>query len=124
MLVEMIDSRSMRLAVLRSFLVTTLALAGGVGDDGADRQIGPVGMAVVPRQMDAARVIVDMRDPQMLARRIGLGQAAGEEAVGLLQSFEMQRGFGTLMEHGANLRTTRAIVASNLIQIGYPFRMK
>jgi hypothetical protein len=39
----------------------------------------------------------------MFAGRIGLGQAAGEEAVGLLQSFEMQRGFGTLMEHEANV---------------------
>jgi hypothetical protein len=60
-------------------------------------------MAVVAGQVQAARVIVDMGDPHMFQARIRLCQAAGEEAPGLVQAVEAQRGFGTLLEHARSL---------------------
>ena len=51
------------------------------------------------RQMDAARLVVDMRNPQMFLAGIGLGEAIGEESPGRIETIETQRGFGTLMEH-------------------------
>jgi hypothetical protein len=54
----------------------------------------------------------------MFLRRVGLGKAPGEKAAGLLQTVETQRGFGTLMEHDANLITARISVASNRVLKG------
>ena len=97
------------------------AVARRVGDDHADRHVGAVGIAVMAAEVNAARVVVDMRDPQMLLLRVGFGQAAGEEAPGLLQAIEMQRGFGTLMEHGANLCEGGRASDFNRVRNGHPF---
>jgi hypothetical protein len=98
------------------------AVSRGVGDNVADRQIGAVHAAVMASEVKASRLVVDMRDPEMLLGRIGFGQAAGEEAACLLESVEMQRGFGTLMEHGANLCESGPASDFNLVGFGYPIR--
>jgi len=97
------------------------AMPRGVGDDGADRQFGAVGMAVVAAEVQAPRIVVDMGDPQMFLGRIGIGQAAREETACLLKSGKAQRGFGTLMEHGVNLCQGTGSGDLNRIRNGYPF---
>lgn len=77
------------------------AVAGGIGDQLAQRKGGPALVAVMARQMDTAGAVVDMRDPQIFALGIGFGETVGEEAAGRVEAVEQQRGFGTLMEHGA-----------------------
>ena len=60
-------------------------------------------VALMARQMEAARLIVDMRDPQAFAARIGVGEAAREEGPGCGQPVELQREFGTLIPHARSL---------------------
>ena len=55
------------------------AVLSGVGDDFAEREIGAVRIAFVTSQVEAARLAVDMGNPQAFAKRIPVGQAAGEE---------------------------------------------
>jgi len=51
-----------------------------VGNDRAKREVGPALVALVPRQMKTARLIVEVGDPQGFERRIALGETAGEES--------------------------------------------
>ena len=51
--------------------------------------------------MHAARLIIDMGDPQAFAGGIAVGQAAGKELTGGGQAVELQRKFGTLIPHAA-----------------------
>ena len=53
--------------------------------------------------MQAARRLVDMGDPQALAGRVGIGDAAGEEGAGSREAVELEREFGTLMAQGSSL---------------------
>jgi hypothetical protein len=99
------------------------AVARRIGDNGADRHFSAVDAAVMARQVHAAYIVVDMRDPQMLLGGVRLGETAGEEAVRLLQSVETQRGFGTLMEHDPGLCERARASDLNLVRFGYPFRM-
>ncbi len=95
-----------------------------VGDDLTDRQVGTVGVAVMAREVQAARIVIDMRDPEMFLVGVRLREAAGEETPRLLQSVETQRGFGTLMEHGAGLCESVSFRDLNRIRNGYLFRRK
>lgn len=51
-----------------------------IGNNGAQRQAGPAIVTVMPREVDAPRLVVDMRNPHMFLGAIGLGEAFGEEA--------------------------------------------
>jgi hypothetical protein len=51
--------------------------------------------------MDAARLLVDVRHPQALPRRIFVGQAAREEGARCEEAVELEREFDTLMPHDA-----------------------
>lgn len=75
------------------------AVAGGVGDYLPHRNRHTALIAVVARKVDAAGTVVDMRNPEMFAERVGFGEAVGEEAAGRFVAVEQQRGFGTLMKH-------------------------
>ena len=102
------------------------AMRGGIIDDIAQRQAGTTDIAVMVRQMDAPRLIIDMRDPQMLFVRVGLGQAIGEEALGRIKASKSQRGFGTLIEHADCIRARVAGSDANRIRCGPaigPYRM-
>lgn len=60
------------------------AVACGVGDHLAKREgAGAVG-AIMTGQMDAARLLIDMRDPKMFAGRVEFGEAADKKAPGCL----------------------------------------
>ena len=52
----------------------------GVPDDFAQRKLRPSLIAVVARQVKAARPVIDVRDPQAFATGIGIREAAGEES--------------------------------------------
>ncbi len=75
---------------------------GSVDDDFTQRECSLGLAAVVARKMQATRFVVDMRDPQALARGIGIGHAPGEEGRGRREAVELQREFGTLIPHGRN----------------------
>ena len=62
-----------------------------IGDDPAQRKVGPAIVAVMPREVDAPRLIVDVGDPQMFLGWIGLGEAIGEESPGRFEAVESQR---------------------------------
>ena len=77
------------------------AVRGGIGDDRADREFGAALIALMARQVEAARLVIDMGDPQAFARGIAVGDAAGEERLGSGKPIEFQREFGTLIPHRA-----------------------
>ena len=69
-----------------------------------DRPRGKVCAARVsfmPRQMDAVQLAIDVRDPQALSSRIGLGKAASKERAGRIRSVQLERLCGTLIAHPA-----------------------
>ena len=62
-----------------------------VGDDLAQREAGPAIIAVMPRKVDAPRLIVDVGDPQMFLGWVSLGEAIGKESPGRFKTNESQR---------------------------------
>ena len=84
----------------------------------AQREVGAGLVARIARQMQAARVVIDMRDPQALARRIAVGETAGEKFAGGGEAVEFQRKFGTLIPHACSLCETGEPPTSNRIRIG------
>ena len=91
------------------------AMLGGVGDDRPQWKIRPRIVARMARQMDAARPLVGVRDPQVLAARIAVGQAAREEGPGRGEPVELQRRFGTLIPHGVSLASARSNADCNRV---------
>ncbi len=57
------------------------AMLGGVGDDLPQQEVGAALIAVMARQMQASRAIIDMGDPQAFALGIAIGQAPGEKGL-------------------------------------------
>ena len=55
------------------------AMHRSIGDDRAKREIGPNPVPLMARQVNAASLFVDVRDPQVLPRRVRVGDASGEE---------------------------------------------
>ena len=82
------------------------SVGGGIGDDLAHREIGAGLVTLVAGKMEAAGLIVDMRDPQAFTARVGIGDAAGEEAARGSQAIELERKFGTLKPPNRKLRTS------------------
>ena len=79
------------------------AVKRGIGDDRADRELGAGRAAVMVRDVEAARLAVEMRHPQAFARRVGVGETACEEAPGGVEPIQFQRWFGTLISHGEGI---------------------
>jgi hypothetical protein len=73
-------------------------------------------IAFVAADVQAARLIIDMGDPQALAGDIEFGEAAAEELPGRGKSIELQREFGTLVPHGFAL--TEPAVPFDLNRVG------
>ena len=63
----------------------------------------PVSSPMVARQMDAAGLLVDMRDPQILARGSPRARQPAKKSTGGGEPVELQRKFGTLIPHAACL---------------------
>jgi hypothetical protein len=55
---------------------------GGIEDDLADRYLGPGLITLVAGDVKAARMIVDMCNPEDFAARVAFGQAAPQEFAG------------------------------------------
>ena len=51
----------------------------GIDDDVAEREVDAAGVAAMMRDMEAARLRIEMRNPQAFMRRIGFSEAAGEK---------------------------------------------
>ena len=96
---------------------------GGIGDDRAKRKIGAGFIALMTSQMEASRLIIDMRDPQALQVRSCLTEAAAEERLGSCKPIELQRVFGTLIPHAGSLGTHDGAAHLNRLQNGYPLWM-
>ncbi len=79
------------------------AVSRRVGDDRADGENGAFFIAFVAAQVDASGLLIDMRDPQAFAHRIGVGEAAGKEVASGLAPFQFQRKIGTLISHSGRL---------------------
>jgi hypothetical protein len=79
------------------------AMLGRIGDDVAERETGAALVTDVARDVDAARLLVDVRDPQAFPLRIAIGEAAGEKGPRGREAIELQRVFGTLISHARNL---------------------
>jgi len=54
--------------------------------------------------MEATRVVVDVRDPQLFEVCIIFGQATGKKLSSRRQTIELQRKFGTLITHALATR--------------------
>ena len=59
--------------------------------------------ALVPGQMQALTLSVQVRDPQTLSSRVGLGEATREEVAGGSRSVQLERLCGTLIAHPIQL---------------------
>jgi hypothetical protein len=53
-----------------------------IGDDRLQREVRAVSVAGMMREVDTARLVVGVRDPQLLASRVAVGKAASEEGAG------------------------------------------
>ena len=67
------------------------AVRRGVADYVAEGKGGTAYVAIMAGKVDAARLVVDMGDPQMLPVGTGLGKESGEETPGRLEPVQLQR---------------------------------
>jgi hypothetical protein len=93
------------------------SMHGHIDDDPAKGEIDPARVAAVAGKMDAARLFIEMRDPQHLPCRVLLGEAAGKELMRRRRSIELQRKFGTLILHPLALTKVRS--ASDWKRVGF-----
>ena len=61
------------------------AMRRRIRHDRTKRNVRAARVAVVAGEMEAVRLAVDVRHPQTLSSRIGLGKAAGEEGPGRIE---------------------------------------
>ena len=80
------------------------AMLSGIDDNGPQREGCTRFVPRIAREMDAPGLVIDMCDPQILTRGIGVRHAAGKEFPGRHQTIELQREFGTLIPHRRELR--------------------
>jgi len=71
----------------------------GVSDDQSYREGRTRFVALVAGYVEAARLVVDMRDPQAFAPRVEFGKAACEKAARGSESIELKWTFGALIMH-------------------------
>lgn len=70
-----------------------------VGDNLGEREVGTGLRTDMAAEVQAAQLVVDMRDPKAFARRIGIGEATGKEFPRSGDAVEFKREFGTLIPH-------------------------
>ena len=66
-------------------------------------------------------LLVDMRDPQAVARRVAVGDAAAKIA-GRGEAVELQRQFGTLIAHAQAYAGARSAAHRNRSDTDHPLR--
>jgi len=92
-------------------------ILGGIGNDWLQREVHPRIVTFMTTDVEAARLIVDVRDPQGLAGEIIFGEAAGEKLPCDGKPIELQRKFGTLVPHRLGL--TERAVRFDLNRVGF-----
>jgi hypothetical protein len=75
------------------------AMRRRVSNDLADREGGAALVSGMARHVQAARIIVDMGNPERFPPRVLFGEAAGKELPRCGHAVELQREFGTLIPH-------------------------
>jgi hypothetical protein len=75
------------------------AVLGGIGDNRTKRKVRVILVALMAAQVQASRLIVDVRDPEALPPRFRLTETAAKERLGGCKPIELQRVFGTLIPH-------------------------
>ena len=105
------------IAVARSWVAARMVVGkhdrgatvrGSIEDDLADRNVGSGLVALVAGDVKAARMIVDMRNPQTFPARVSFSEAAPEEFAGGGKTVELERKFGTLVAHDGFGTSARA----------------
>ena len=96
-------------------------MLGRIDDDFAQREVRSAGVPRMARQVEAARLLVEMGDPQALLARVLLGEATGEELSRRGQAVEGDGDIGTLMQHRPSLRLGKAANDSNRVGFGGQF---
>jgi hypothetical protein len=79
------------------------AMHGRVSNDLADWEGGAALVSGMARHVQAARIIVDMGNPERFPPRVLFRKAAGEELPRGGDAVELQREFGTLIPHASAL---------------------
>ena len=80
-------------------------VSGSIGEDLGNWQRARSCSALVIREMEAPRLLVDMRHPQCVSVRIRFCQASRKKIASGIEPVELQRKFGTLVAHSS--RTNR-----------------
>ena len=73
----------------------------GVGDYSSERKGRAHLVAIMPGNVNAAGLVIDMGNPQILHRRVRIGNAPGKIRSGRGEAVELERGFGTLIAHAS-----------------------
>ena len=75
------------------------SMLGGIDDDFPYRKVRSALVASVAGDMEAARLVVDVRDPEAFEARVVFGEATGEKVPCSREAIEFQGKFGTLIPH-------------------------
>jgi hypothetical protein len=94
------------------------AVLSGIRDDRAKRECGPSVITLMARNMEATRLVIDMRYPEVLPQRVRIGDTAGEESLRRGKAVELEWEFGTLIAHGRNLWDAGASAHFNRLRNG------
>ena len=92
----------------------------GVGDDFPQGECRTVLLAGMARQMKAPRIAVDMGHPDVLAHRVGVGDAACEKAARGREAVELEWKFRTLKAHATDFSVPDRPAYSNRNRNGGP----
>ena len=93
-------------------------MRGAIEDDLADGEGYAAPFALMMREVKAECLIVEMRDPKALERRVLLGEASREERTRRSEAIELQREFGTLIPHPDRVADGRASNDANRVGFG------
>ncbi len=70
-----------------------------IGNDRTEREVGAAFVAAMSSEVEAVRLVVEMRDPEAFAKRVRVRDAAGEEFSSSSKAVQLKRKFGTLISH-------------------------
>lgn len=79
------------------------AMPCGIDDDLAQGEDSAGFVARMPAEVQAARLVVYVRDPEAFASALGIGDASRKEVTRGRQAVELEREFGTLISHANSL---------------------
>ena len=101
------------------------AVKRGIGDNLPHWKLDAAFVALMPRQMDAAGLLVHVRNPETFKPWVAIGETAREKCPGSGKPIKLEREFGTLEPHSADLSScdrrrdwNRLDLGSNIIHNG------